>query len=221
MALSHHRRPPPAPSLTWCWFCRPGSLLLGWGGAFASSCVGIFGGVCRRPTMVTQGRCCLLREWLSWEWAPQGSGSLNTRGVTMGTRITVTSGHGAPPASQSPCGCCGDAHTHTSRGLAGTGCARRGAAPACPSQRPQQARARTSHIPPVPAASAELSPVCVQQLWVPPPGALSPGMAPTQGAQAWGRSGARLQQRREGPQARAQRPLATPSCSRQSPWAAG
>ena len=150
----------------------------------------------------------------------QGSGSLNTCWVTVGTRITMTSGHGAPPASQS---LAVDAVEPGGDwlGLAGTSCARCGAAPAYPSQRPQQARARTSHIPPVPAASAELSPVCVQQLWVPPPWALSPGLAPTQGAQAWGRSGARLQQRRGGPQARAQRPLATLSCSRQSPWAAG
>ena len=118
---------------------------MGRGWAFASSSVGIFGSACRRPAMVTQGRCCLLREWLSWEWAPQGSGSLNTHGVTVGTRITMTSGHSAPPASQSP----GNAVEPGGDwlGLAGTGCARCGAALLAPHRGPSRPEAEPAPSP--------------------------------------------------------------------------
>ena len=67
-------------------------------------------------------------------------------------------------------------------------------APAGPSQ----------HLPHPPGAggSAELSPLCVQQLRVPALRALSPGIAPTQGPRAWGCSGALVEKRRGGPQVR-------------------
>lgn len=54
------RQPRVAPFLTWLLFCRLGSPSAGWERAFASSSMGIFGVLCRRPAMGTQGRCCLL-----------------------------------------------------------------------------------------------------------------------------------------------------------------
>lgn len=100
MAPSHHQPHPPAPSLNWCLFCSLNNLSVGWEWAFTSSSIGIFSILCQRPAMGTQGRCCLLRELLSWEWASQGSQSLNYTTFSGGTLITMASGHSDAPSSQ-------------------------------------------------------------------------------------------------------------------------